>query len=198
MHSLKEPVTRVIATKLSDFCVVDGNSSDELDMELLISKHARVMLTSNLWIEAGLVNGALGYVEEIVYRPGHAPPELPLYIMVKFDNYSRFPFNNVDSKIVPICVVQRGSTTQIPLRLAWALTIHKSQGLTLEKATIDIGPTERIGLTFVAISRIKSLQGLRIMPPIPYDHYEKMKKSKQLEKRKAEERRLQLLEVNLQ
>ena len=134
---------------------------------------------------------------EIVYRPRQAPPELPLYIMVKFDNYFGFPFNNVDSKTVPICAVQRGSTTQIPLRLAWALTIHKSQGLTLEKATIDIGPTKRIGLRFAAISCVKSLQGLRIMPPFSYDHYEKMKKGKQLEKRKVEERRLQLLEVNL-
>ena len=125
------------------------------------------------------------------------PPELPLYIMVKFDNYSGFPFNNVDSKIVCICAVQRGFTTQIPLRLAWALTIHKSQGLTLEKAIIDIGPTKRIGLKFVAIAHVKSLQGLRIMPPFSYDRYDKMKKGKQLEKRKDEERRLKLLEVNL-
>ena len=180
MHSLKEPIACVIATKLSDFGVADVNSSDELDMELLISKHARVMLTCNLWIEVGLVNGTLGYVEEIFYRPRRAPPKLPLYVLVKFKNYSNFLLNIVDSKIVPICVVQRGSTTQIPLRLAWALTIHKSQGLTLEKETIDIGPTERIGLTFVLISHINSLQYLRIMPPFSYDRYEKMKKGKQL------------------
>ena len=88
--------------------------------------------------------------------------------MVKFDNYSSFSFNNVDSKIVPIFPIQRGSTIQIPLRLAWALKKYKSQGLTLEKATIDIRPTERIGLTFMEISHIKPLQGLRIMPPFSY------------------------------
>ena len=143
LHSLREPVARVIATKLSNYSSIDDNCIDELDIELLISKRSRVMLTSNLWIEAGLVNGALGYVEEIVYKPGSAPPQLPLYVMVKFDAYSGFPFNNEHPQIVPISVVQRGSTTQIPLRLAWALTIHKSQGLTLEKATIDIGPRER-------------------------------------------------------
>ena len=83
----------------------------------------------------------------------------------------------------------------MPLRLAWALTIHKSQGLTLEKATIDIRPRERTRMTFVAISRVKSLQGLRIMPPFSFDRYEKMKYGKQLEKRKYEENRLKDLEI---
>lgn len=44
--------------------------------------------------------------------------------------------------------------------MSWALTIHKSQGLTLQKTTIDIGTTERQGLTFIAISRVKSLDNL--------------------------------------
>ena len=101
------------------------------------------MLTSNLWIEVGLVNGALYYVEEIVYKPRSAPPQLPLYVMVKFDAYSSILFNNEHPQIVPISDLQRGSTTQIPLRLAWALPIHKSQSLTLEKATIDIRPREK-------------------------------------------------------
>ena len=90
--------------------------------------------------------------------------------------------------ILKQCIVQRGSTTQIPLRLAWALAIHKLRGLTLEKETIDIGPREKIGMKFVAISRVKSLQGLRIMSPFSYDHYEKMKNKKQLEKGKLKKK----------
>ena len=90
--------------------------------------------------------------------------------------------------------VKRGCTTQIHLLLAWALTIHKSQGLTLEKAIIDIGPTERTLMTFFLISHVKSLQGLRIMPPFSYDRYEKMKKGKQVKRRKVEERRLREIE----
>ncbi|XP_059078134.1 uncharacterized protein LOC131876694 [Cryptomeria japonica] len=132
-----------VATKSGNLSAMEGSLQDELDMELLISKNARVMLTTNLWIEAGLVNGALGYVENIVYKTGSMPPEPPTYVMVKFDTYSRISFNAQNPKIVPISATHRGSTTQIPLRLAWAMTIHKSQGLTLEKATIDIGPTER-------------------------------------------------------
>ncbi|XP_059075255.1 uncharacterized protein LOC131875210 [Cryptomeria japonica] len=143
-----------VATKSGNLSAMERSLQDELDMELLISKNARVMLTINLWIEAGLVNGDLGYVENIVYKPGSMPPELPPYVMVKFDTYSGIPFDAQNPRTVPISATHRGSTTQIPLRLAWAMIIHKSQGLILEKETIDIGPTERIGMTFVAISRL--------------------------------------------
>jgi ATP-dependent DNA helicase PIF1 len=54
--------------------------------------------------------------------------------------------------------------SQIPLILSWAITIHKSQGATLERCIIDIG--ERVfeaGQSYVALSRVKSLQGLSIM-----------------------------------
>ena len=45
------------------------------------------MLTSNLWVEVGLVNGAMGIIEAICYRSG-GPPDLPLAVMAKFDHYS--------------------------------------------------------------------------------------------------------------
>src|SRR6478735_7907612 len=53
-----------------------------------------------------------------------------------------------------------GSFTQYPLRLAWAITIHKSQGLTFEKAIIDAGAAFAAGQVYVALSRCTSLQGL--------------------------------------
>ena len=60
------------------------------------------------------------------------------------------------------------------------MIIQKSQGLTLPKEIIDIGPKQRDGLTFVAISHIKSIEGLWIMPPLTYDCYGNMKSGKQL------------------
>jgi len=168
-----------------------GGDSEELDIELLIAKNARVMLTSNLWTEAGLVNGALRYVRNIVYKPGKSPPNPPIYFMVEFDHLTRFPF---EDKLVPIIPIDRGQTRQIPLRLAWGLKIHKSQGLTLNKATIDIRERERQGITFVAISCIKALDGIRILSPFPYQCYGKLKSGKGVQQRKAEEERLKSLE----
>ena len=59
-----------------------------------------------------------------------------------------------------------GSFTQIPLRLAWSITIHKSQGLTFEKAIIDAQAAFAHGQTYVALSRCKSLEGLVLKSPI--------------------------------
>ena len=53
-----------------------------------------------------------------------------------------------------------GSFSQIPLRLAWAITIHKSQGLTFDKAIIDAGASFAHGQTYVALSRCTTLEGI--------------------------------------
>ncbi|MCS6823988.1 MAG: helix-turn-helix domain-containing protein [Cytophagaceae bacterium] len=59
-----------------------------------------------------------------------------------------------------------GTFTQYPLRLAWAITIHKSQGLTFEKAVIDAGASFAPGQVYVALSRLTSTDGLVLLSPI--------------------------------
>ncbi|HEY0668203.1 MAG TPA: helix-turn-helix domain-containing protein [Sphingobacteriaceae bacterium] len=62
-----------------------------------------------------------------------------------------------------------GTFTQFPLKLAWAITIHKSQGLTFEKAIIDAGASFAHGQVYVALSRCKSFEGLVLRSPIAFD-----------------------------
>lgn len=59
-----------------------------------------------------------------------------------------------------------GTFTQYPIKLAWAVTVHKSQGLTFEKAIIDVGQAFAAGQVYVALSRLRSLKGLVLRSPI--------------------------------
>jgi len=78
LKSLNNPIVRCVADytrRTNSF----ANDDDQLEREILLCHGQQVMLTCNLWVEAGLVNGALGYVENILYFPGSKPPQLPMY-----------------------------------------------------------------------------------------------------------------------
>ena len=72
----------------------------------------------------------------------------------------------IDKKTKEINSDVQGSFTQIPLRLAWAITIHKSQGLTFDHAIIDAESSFAHGQTYVALSRCKTLEGIVLKRPI--------------------------------
>ena len=67
-----------------------GSTDDASGLEPIVclAVGARVMLSSNLWIDMGLVNGAMGTIKAICYRSGGAPPDLPVAITVQFDTYT--------------------------------------------------------------------------------------------------------------
>ena len=75
---------------------------------------------------------------------------------------------------------------KLPLRMEWGLTIHKAQGMTIQNATMDIGNIDRQGLTFTAISRVKSLLGLYISPAFSFSRYSCMQDNPHVQRRKKE------------
>jgi ATP-dependent DNA helicase PIF1 len=110
------------------------------------------MLITNLDVAAGLVNGSRGIV--IGFDDKNGAP------IVEFLNGSRLPIGLHDWEIDAHPGVFR---TQYPLKLAWACTIHKAQGATLDSALIDIGSnTFEYGQAYVALSRVRNLEGLYI------------------------------------
>ena len=169
-----------------------------LEAVINLCKDARIMLTSNLWIEAGLVNGAMGTVKAIAYLRG-SPPDLPQAVMVKFDHYSGPTLHDGTIPIVPLKRTWvEGNTVmsrqQLPLKLAWAITIHKAQGLTMNKVVIDIGKREFTpGLTFVACSRVRRLSDLAFKPSFDFQRLQSLAGSQRLLERKSEDDRLQVL-----
>jgi ATP-dependent DNA helicase PIF1 len=111
----------------------------------------QVMLVYNLDQEQGLVNGSRGVVEG--FKEG-----LPL-VLFKGQNQP-IPISRQTWESEDLEGVKR---SQIPLILAYAVTIHKCQGATLDSALIDIGPsTFEVGQAYVALSRVKSLDSLYI------------------------------------
>ena len=132
------------------------------------------MLTKNLYQQVGLVNGIRGQVVELVFADDAPPPSVHPYVVVKFRGYSGGEWSSQEryQGCVPISPVdttwQDGGTqvrTQLPLRLCWAITMHKSHKQTLEKAVIDLAPKEACtGLIFFCLSRAKRLAGLMVEP----------------------------------
>ncbi|CAB3985549.1 ATP-dependent DNA helicase PIF1 [Paramuricea clavata] len=202
LTKLEHPIAHINARHSSALAKkISSDDMSGLEPVVFLAKGARVMLTMNLWSSVGLCNGATGTVVDIIYQNNHQPPDLPIAVIVEFENYRGPVFNENQPLCIPICPITVTSQTeigfherqQLPLRLAWALTIHKSQGLTLPKAWIDIGKSERTaGVSYVAISRVKSLASC-VIEPMTYERLTSLKSSANLQYRLEEENRLDQL-----
>ena len=136
--------TQQALDKMDTYATYDAN------LELCVG--AQVMLLVNLDQERGLVNGSRGILT------GYSPSGLPL---VQFLNTKSSVLIDVYSWWLPEEV--EVGRSQIPLKIAYALSIHKGQGATLDSALIDIGGnTFEYGQAYVALSRCRTLEGLYI------------------------------------
>ncbi|PKG50493.1 helix-turn-helix domain-containing protein [Olleya sp. 1-3] len=128
---------------------------------LLLKVGSQVMFVKNdSSADKRYFNGKIGKVilldkDEVVVKC----PDDEFNIITKPEVWENINYA-VDKDTKAISENKIGSFTQIPLRLAWSITIHKSQGLTFEKAIIDSEGAFAHGQTYVALSRCKSLEGL--------------------------------------
>ena len=120
--------------------------------ELKLKVGAMAMFVKNNF-DSGYVNGTLG---EIIDFEENGYP----IVKIKNGNKIAAPPSSwnieEDDRVI-------ASIRQIPLRLAWAITIHKSQGMSLDTAEIDLSKSFERGMGYVALSRVRTLNGIRLM-----------------------------------
>ncbi len=173
----REHLSRISSPLITYHGSLSGDFSEDslpTQIDLQIKKGAQVMLLNNdshfRW-----VNGSIGRIIDIIgqkddadiilveLNTGEVVDVLP-YRWELFNYYFDKDKNTIESEVV-------GSFTQYPMKLAWAVTIHKSQGKTFDKVVIDIGRgTFASGQVYVALSRCIRLDGIVLKKPLEKRH----------------------------
>ena len=164
-------------TKLTTIDVsLKPQKTGNLRKVLHVKVGARVMLTTNIDVSDGITNGTMETVKYVITEEITKGFKV---VLVEFDKKdvgqeakSKSLYKHINSKALPICKTQaffpvNGKTSfqasqiqQFPLVLAWAITIHKCQGLTLPEIAVDMTPSKghyTVGQAYVAFSRITQL-----------------------------------------
>ena len=151
------------ATVTGDF----PESSYPTDFELELKTGARVMFLKNdSSPEKSFYNGKIGIItsidEDTIYVRGEGEEHTIAVHPMEWNNMQY----SIDDTTQEIAETVIGTFEQYPLKLAWAITIHKSQGLTFDKVVIDARAAFAHGQVYVALSRCRSLDGLVLSTPV--------------------------------
>jgi PIF1-like helicase/Helix-turn-helix domain/HRDC domain/Helicase len=161
LYKLHTPAFSFKATVEGDF----PENMYPVDIELSLKEGAQVMFLKNDLVMKRYYNGKVGVItrlsqEKIIVDCDGTEIEVG---MENWEN-TRYTVNRADGKLEQEVI---GTFRQYPLRLAWAITIHKSQGLTFEKVMIDAGAAFSSGQVYVALSRCTGLEGIVLLSKIP-------------------------------
>lgn len=163
LNQLDSPLKTFTARLEGDF----PEKSYPIDMDLQLKVGARVMFIRNdMEQPRRFYNGKIGIIEDfqeksiLVYCP--EDDQYIDVVPVEWENI-HYTTNSTTNQIETHI---NGKFIQYPLRLAWAITIHKSQGLTFERAVIDAGRAFAPGQVYVALSRCRTLEGIVLLSSI--------------------------------
>jgi uncharacterized protein YpbB len=163
----------------------------EKDTELKVG--AQIMFIKNdISFEKNFYNGKMGIIESLT------PDEIRVFFqdekrsitVEKYEwNNIRYTLNEQSGEIEEEIL---GTFVHYPIKLAWAITIHKSQGLTFDKAVLDVSQVFAPGQAYVALSRLRSLAGLVLLKPLSMNGLVNDQQVVSYSSNKAPEDRMQL------
>jgi ATP-dependent DNA helicase PIF1 len=154
LESLNGTVQRYLMKGTGAPLLIESLKRGCLSPEILLLKEGAIVMGTKNIPQLGIANGTLGTV-------------------IGFERGTDFPIiETYDGRTITIGTADwaveengkpRATVTQIPLRLAWAITIHKSQGMSMDSAAIDLSRAFEYGQGYVALSRVRTLAGLHIV-----------------------------------
>ena len=148
-----ETERRYTATDSDDGLSKFLNNHTPVEQVIRLRVGAQVMLMKNMDVGAGLVNGARGRVEAFS-KDGN-----PLVVFLGGTRHEV----RLEKWVVKTGMGNTVTRTQLPLGLAWAFSIHKSQGMTLDSVEVSLNRVFECGQAYVALSRARNLASLRVL-----------------------------------
>ncbi len=170
-HAINERKLESLKTTAYTFtCDIEGDFPEYLypnDSELTLKKGAQVMFVKNdISGQQRYFNGKIGRVTDIgESRIEVTLDDVPEPVEVEVAEWTNAKYA-IDPRTQEITETIAGVFRQFPLKPAWAITIHKSQGLTFERAVIDAAESFSHGQVYVALSRCRSFEGLVLRTPL--------------------------------